>query len=846
MSAKLRILQVVSYYKPSFSFGGPPRVMFDLARELVKRGHFVTVYTSDILTPADWKARIGGTLNEDNITIRRFPISLYANLLPTKFLKLWVTNIDKQCEAEMNEFDIVHIAEISTPLTIKCSYWATKLNKPYAISVFGNLSTHQNPVMRILRWSFDYLWGRKIMKEANALLVQTEHEGKICEKYTSFQNITTSLLPIDMASFQNLPSRGLFRKKYSIGEEEKVILFLGRINWSKGLRLLAQAFAELIKKHHDNYRLVIAGTDDGYTKFLTKFIKILGIEERVIFTGPTFGQDKLEAYVDADVFVTIPKIYEETSLAALEACACHLPVIISEHNMIPGLEEYNAGFQIGCDNKNELKATLVKVLNDGPLRKIMGQNARKLIEERYTLAQVADRLENIFTEIIQNKVPASEPISSEASESQQKISPVDEGAGTEAITLPGVPQNIPRTASKSSSSTKMRILQVIPYFAPAWDYGGPVRVAYSMSKELVRIGHEVTVYTTDALSATKRTGINQEIIEGIKIKRFPNLWNRLAYRDKIFVPSNMSHEINNEIAHFDIIHMHEYRTLQNLMVYPYARRYDIPYLLQAHGAIPFLGNKQMLKFIYDKFYGKNLLRDAAKLIALTPIEVGQFNDKGVSKNRIVTIPNGIDLAEFKNLPERGKFKSEHGLRADEKVVLYLGRINRIKGLAFLVKAFAALSKEVASVRLVIIGPDENYLNELTALARRLALKDRIIFKGPIYGSDRIGPYVDADVCVLPSVYDTFPVSVLEALACGTPVIVSSNCGIAEIIHARSGYAVANDISILKDTMARILTNPTLANKLGENGKKLVTETYNWSHIARMMEQVYLEVKAANQ
>ncbi len=126
---------------------------------------------------------------------------------------------------------------------------------------------------------------------------------------------------------------------------------------------------------------------------------MLGVEERVTFTGPIFAGDKLEAYLDADIFVTTPTIYEETSLAALEACACYTPVIITERNAIPWLEEYKAGFQIHYDKK-ELENTLLRLLRNSDLRTEMCQNARRLIEERYALDKVVDELESLYLKIL--------------------------------------------------------------------------------------------------------------------------------------------------------------------------------------------------------------------------------------------------------------------------------------------------------------------------------------------------------------------------------------------------------------------------------------------------------------
>ncbi len=401
---KLRILQVAPYYPPALSFGGPPQVMFDLGKELIAKGHYVSVYTTDAISIEDWKARIDKKDDEINgIKVKRFSRRKYSDKLPTGFLKLVVAGVDEQCAQDMGNFDIVHIASVTHPLALKCSAWASKHNIPYVISLFGNLSPFKNPAPQALRGAFLYLWGRKMLKNAAALLVQNPHESELCSQYTSKDKIITLPLPVDTALFQNLPSRGKFRQKYKIGDTEKVILFLGRIHLYKGIRFLVEASAGLLKKKSGNYRLVIAGSDEGYKKSLTGRIQELGIEEKVIFTGSIFGRAKLEAYVDANVFAITPITYEETSLAALEACACGTPVIVTDHNAIPKLTEYEAGFQIRYDRK-ELENALVKILDNRELREKMGRNAKRLIEQEYALKIVVDKLESIFVNIVQNKV----------------------------------------------------------------------------------------------------------------------------------------------------------------------------------------------------------------------------------------------------------------------------------------------------------------------------------------------------------------------------------------------------------------------------------------------------------
>ncbi|MFC2017363.1 glycosyltransferase [Chloroflexota bacterium] len=385
----------------------------------------------------------------------------------------------------------------------------------------------------------------------------------------------------------------------------------------------------------------------------------------------------------------------------------------------------------------------------------------------------------------------------------------------------------------------MKVLQVIPYFVPAWGYGGPLPVCYGLSKELVQRGHEVTVYTTDALNAKNRIEMSEEIIDKIKVKRFKTLSNTLAYNHNIFFSPGMISMIRNNLKYFDIVHVHEYRTLQNTLIHRYAKKYNIPYLLQAHGSLPRIAVKQKLKKLFDMLWGYKLLRDASKVIALTEIEAEQYKSMGVSEDKIEIVPNGVDLSEFESLPERGEFRRKYGLDNNQKLVLYLGRIHETKGLDLLVKAFANLPKDFNDVKLVIAGPDDGYRLTLKKLIKELGIEGRVLSTGPLYEEEKIKAYVDADVFVTPSFYG-FPVTFLEACACGLPIITTTQAqGRLDWLDSQAGLTVSYDKDQLGEAISRILNNDKMRREFGEKGKLLVREQFNWCKIAQKMEQVYL-------
>ncbi|MCK4348853.1 MAG: glycosyltransferase, partial [Thermoplasmatales archaeon] len=267
------------------------------------------------------------------------------------------------------------------------------------------------------------------------------------------------------------------------------------------------------------------------------------------------------------------------------------------------------------------------------------------------------------------------------------------------------------------------------------------------------------------------------------------------------------------------------------------KKYNIPYIIQAHGSVLPIFQKQRLKNFFDLMFGYRIIRHAAKTIALTKTEAEQYRKMGVDENKIKIVSNGIDLSEYDNLPTSGEFRGKYGIRDDEKIILYLGRIHQIKGVDLLVEAFADLVNQMGAVKLVIVGPDDGFLPTLKAQIEDLKIGDKILLTGPLFERDKLEAYVDTDVYVLPSVYETFPVTVLEACACGTPVIVTDRCGIADIVD-KVGYVVEYDKDQLKDAIFKVLSDEGLRRRFGKEGWKLIGEEFGWSTIINKIEKIY--------
>jgi len=253
----------------------------------------------------------------------------------------------------------------------------------------------------------------------------------------------------------------------------------------------------------------------------------------------------------------------------------------------------------------------------------------------------------------------------------------------------------------------------------------------------------------------------------------------------------------------------------------------------------------LLKRLYDVVWGNKILKNASRVIALCEAEAEQYRTMGVPENKIVIIPNGLDLSQFLNLPEKGTFRSKYGISENEKIVLFLGRIHKIKGIDLLIDAYSDLLKELPNIRLVIAGPDDNYLSVIKKQIQREKLDKSPLLTGPLYGQEKLAAYIDADVFVLPSRYETFPNTLMEAWACGTPVIVTKRCLISDIVE-KAGYVSAFDVKELKNTI-KIVLNDEKQRMINVNaGLELIKNELNISSCLDQIEKVYKETIGGRQ
>ena len=386
----------------------------------------------------------------------------------------------------------------------------------------------------------------------------------------------------------------------------------------------------------------------------------------------------------------------------------------------------------------------------------------------------------------------------------------------------------------------MKILHVVPIFAPCFEAGGVVNASYQIAKKQAENGHDVTVITTD--NCKNRIPITTQEIDGIKVHYFKNISNSFKNTFTIDTPLKLNAYLKKHIKEFDIVHIHEHRHTLAILTHSYCKKNNISYIIQAHGSVLPFFQKEKLKEIFDKLWGFNILHDASKVFALTEVEKEQYLKMKVKSENIEIVPLGVDLKEYSNLPEKGKFRYKFNISNEDILLIFVGRINKIKGLDLLVKSFKKLSENNPKLKLAIVGSDNGYLSTLKDLINDLNLNETVILTGPLFNSDKLEGLVDCDIFVMSSKYESFTTSGLEAMACGKPLVLTKNNHIHNWVNENTGLSCEDNEESLSNAINTLIDNEKLREIYGKNGKDLITNKYNWDIIYRQIIDIYSKLK----
>jgi len=374
----------------------------------------------------------------------------------------------------------------------------------------------------------------------------------------------------------------------------------------------------------------------------------------------------------------------------------------------------------------------------------------------------------------------------------------------------------------------MRVLMVTPCYYPV--KGGTETMVRNLAITLNRNGVQTDVMTfnVDQNRKPKWHG-KTEKIDGILVFRIPALnwlWKLHSYKITAgvnFIPGRFTNILKN----YDIIHFHEFE-----LSFPFfSFLIKKPKILHLHGIDP--------DFLKRHHISRLLLKHIAHIyISISKQMTKELVTFGIPKSKIIYVPNSIDTNFFKP-----------GNHKEKNLLLYVGRISELKGLHILIKAIEYLRE---SIHLVIIGPPDwnnNYYQNLLNLIKKENKKGKHEIKclGAMEQQEIVEWYQKASLFILPSFTEGFPVTILEALSCETPVIATPVGGVPEIIknHETGILVPPGNSTHLAEAIDYLLENGDIRLRMACEGRKLVKEQYSLENACKKLCLIYKQLMESN-
>lgn len=369
----------------------------------------------------------------------------------------------------------------------------------------------------------------------------------------------------------------------------------------------------------------------------------------------------------------------------------------------------------------------------------------------------------------------------------------------------------------------MKVLMAPPGFHPI--KGGTETVVRNLSVELNKIGvhTDIMTFNMDRKYAPKWKG-KIEKIDGVTVFKIPALnWLPIEHSPRITLGVNLiPGKFTNLLKEYDIIHFHEIDFSFPLFSF-FVKK---PKILHLHGIhIDFFKRYHLSRIIFRHV--------ADYYITITKQMEKDLAEISIARNRIIYLPNAVDIKKF--YPKGKK---------EDNLLLYLGRIVPVKGLHVLLESLSYVKKPVSLVIVGPIGSLEYYKDVEKHIERENQKgKHKITYLGRIPEAEVIRIYQKASVSILPSFWEAFPVVILEALSCETPVITTPVGGNPEVIrNFENGILVpVNDPLRLAEAINFMLDNKDNRTKMGRKGRELVMKNFSVEVIAKRLRKIYQEM-----
>jgi glycosyltransferase involved in cell wall biosynthesis len=373
----LRILHVVPSYYPAVRYGGPILSVRSLAQAQARRGDDVHVYTTNVDGQKESNVPVAQPVDDSSVRVWYFPTGIGRRLYrsPEMARALW---------NNLRSFDVVHLHSVFLWPTSAAAHVARTFGVPYLLAPRGMLVRELiDRKSTLIKRAWIMLLDRRNVERAAAVHATSAVEAE--------EILALGLHPraiVTVANGVEIPDQ---QAKAGTACRDRYILFLGRVNWKKGLDRLIPAMRQV-----SGARLLIAGNDEeNYRPQLELLARQSGVADKLEFVGPVYGEDKWALVRGAEMLV-LPSYSENFGIVALEAMACGCPVVLtSKVGMAGVVDETGAGAVIDGPPE-ELGRAIAKLLANPDARRVMGESGRRVARERFSWDAIACEMDQAY------------------------------------------------------------------------------------------------------------------------------------------------------------------------------------------------------------------------------------------------------------------------------------------------------------------------------------------------------------------------------------------------------------------------------------------------------------------
>jgi len=370
--------------------------------------------------------------------------------------------------------------------------------------------------------------------------------------------------------------------------------------------------------------------------------------------------------------------------------------------------------------------------------------------------------------------------------------------------------------------------------------GGVPRFVLDASRVMAAEGHASTILTQDATETPEAWLAPHDGSSLPAVRCLP----RPALLGKLFGPAQMR-EIRKHLKKADVLHTHCVWNPATLQIAAAARQMGVPYVASLHGMLDdwCMAQRSAKKRAYMSLGGRHFLEKAARVHCTARAELDQ-SKKWFPQGSEAIIPYLMDLEPYRQLPGRELAARRFSFleSGGEPTVLFLSRLHYKKGIELLLQAAARLKGQRIRGQVALAGTGEpEYVESLKKLAASLGIERNVHFLGQVVGQEKISLYQNADLFVLPTSQENFGLVLIEALACGTPLITTKGVDIWQDVQASGAAEIVDQApDQLADSIASLLSDESRRREMGAKARPWVFETYGERNLIGRYEGFYAQ------